>query len=1175
MRKQIWPNLGCSLRHNTYVRTAAVGSPALSKTILIVSILVSPLFAQSPRLPHSPTTPPVILTPSSLSFGNEAVGVTSASKSLTFTNNQTTAVTIDGINVSLSDFQETTNCPLIPNTLAAGASCTITVTFTPSVTGIRNGSIIALNSGGSATASLSGTGVLAAVASPSSLTFGSQKVGTSSAVQSVTLTNYQSTTLTINSIVSSLSDFHVSSTCPLSPNTLAAGASCTASITFRPSTTGTRSGNLTFTDSANTSPQVVSLIGTGASGTLRTISMAPATVSVAQGLTQQFTATGNYSDGSTQNLTDTAVWTSSSPAIATVNTMGLASTLSTGATTVKAAVGTISGSATLTVTAAALESITVSPANPTIAVGMTQQFTATGNYSNGSTQNLTGSATWSSSATSIATVSSAGLGTGVSAGTATITATAGSISGSTSATVVANSVAYYVSPTGSDSNPGTLLLPLATVQKAESLVVANYLGSHCATQNAPIVVQFLAGTWTNLALNFTSADSGCSAAAPVVFEPYPGQTAVFSGGVQVTNWVNTTGSTWQTTLPPNTVNFEALYYNGVRRTRPRLGSSTSGTLGTYYRVAANVAGHYDRFYYNPSDPITTSWQNYAPATGNPCGQAAGPANLQGDIQIAIFEQWDVSWQRISCIDTTNHIIYLTGNTEPGNDHGYIVNHRYLVENIKDDLTIPGQWFLDRSVTGAWVLTYIANPGENPNTDTVMIPQQPQVLTASGLQNRTFYGLTFANDNFVVGTSGYAGSQSETTVPGALQCNDCSNITFDSNSFTNIQGYGLKFPTDDKGTASGDVIQNNAFYDIGAGGLLTGIIPLGGETDSNVFQFATIQNNLMQGVGRKFPGGAGIANLLGHDVTTTHNDVTDGYSDGVMVCFPVFSNGCAGVTNSNGAFNQTVSYNHIWNLGQGILNDFGGVYFATYNATGDTIVNNKVHDISDASSQDSDGYGGNGFYIDRGGPIQIANNLTYRTINALNMTMGPPSEGQIIAADNNIFAYTRKNILNMYQCAKAGFSQFSIGNSIFLQDRTSSSLPSSNLQTGMTYLGSPVGSAQEFSSNDYWNTTETFATDSKGFNSQASTCQTKTYYDFSAWQALGEDVNSLSVDPGFTSPAYPDDNYTFLNNPPSIGFIPFNTTGTCPSCPGRSNPILNPPAVPAGFPTDPFNPATDY
>ena len=1135
---------------------------------LLLAIL--PAWAQSGKAPTAVTT-----SPTSLSFGNQAINTTSSAQNVTVTNNQTVPLTITAISFNLGDYTDTTNCPVTPKTLAAGASCVIAVSFTPPVTGQRTATLAILtDSGVNPMVSLSGTGVIAVVASPGALLFGSQKVGTSTPLQTVTLTNNQATALSITGVSSNLNDFLVTSTCPIRPKTLAAGASCTASVTFKPVTIGTRTGMLSFVDNSNNSPQQVSMVGTGATGSLVSISITPPSASAALGLTQQFTATGTYSDHSTQNVTASSVWNSSVSAVATVSA-GLASTSAQGTTNISAASGTVVGSAKLTVTAPALVSIAITPANPTISVGMSQQLTATGTYTDSSNQDLTGSATWTSSAKTIASVSSTGVASALSAGTATIQAAVGSISGSTPVTVVKNTVAYYVSPTGNDSNPGTLALPLATAQKAESLVIANYLGAHCAAQKAPIVVQFRGGVWSNLALNLTAADSGCSSSAPVVFENYPGETPIFSGGVRVLNWTNTSGATWRATLPASTVNFEALYYSGVRRQRPRLGSSTSQPLGTYYRVAGNVANDYDRFYYSPSDPITTSWKNYAPATGNPCGQAPGPTNLQGDIQIAIFEKWDVSWQRISCIDTVNHLIYLTGSTEIGTPHGYILSHRYIVENVKDKLAVPGQWFLDRSVKGAWVLSYIANPGENPNRDTVIIPQRPQVLTATGVRYRTFLGITFSNDNFVVDSAGYAGSQSELAVPAAVQCTNCSNVTFDSNSFTNIQGYGLSFPTDNTGTATGDVIQDNAFWDIGAGALLTGRIPTGAETDANVFQFGTIQNNLMQGFGRKFAGAAGIANLLGHDVTTAHNDVTDGYNEGIMICFPSFTNNCQGDTNSSGGFNQIVEYNHIWNLGQGLLNDFGGVYMATYNATGDTVINNKIHDLTDASSQDSDGYGGNGFYIDRGGPIQVTNNLVYRTVNAFNVTMGPPSVGQLIRASNNIFAYARKGVINTFACDKDGYSQFSMVSNIFLQDRTSASNPSANLQNGASYLGNPLSSGQAFATNDYWNTSETFSTDPKGFNSQTSSCQTKTYYTLPAWQALGEDIGSLSVNPGFTAAAYPQDDYSFLTGPPNIGFVPFDTTGTCPSCPGRTIPLINPGPVPAGFPTAPFNPATDY
>src|SRR5215472_9399728 len=65
-------------------------------------------------------------------------------------------------------------------------------------------------------------------------------------------------------------------------------------------------------------------------------------------------------------------------------------------------------------------------------------------------------------------------------------------------------------------------------------------------------------------------------------------------------------------------------------------------------------------------------------------------------------------------------------------HGFIANHRYLVENVKDWFANAGQWFLDTSAT-PWTLSYIANPGENPLTDTIVVPQSTQVLSATGLQ----------------------------------------------------------------------------------------------------------------------------------------------------------------------------------------------------------------------------------------------------------------------------------------------------------------------------------------------------------------------------------------------------------------------------------------------------------
>ncbi|MFY9911073.1 MAG: Ig-like domain-containing protein, partial [Candidatus Sulfotelmatobacter sp.] len=143
--------------------------------------------------------------------------------------------------------------------------------------------------------------------------------------------------------------------------------------------------------------------------TLASIALTPGNASIAAGTTKQFTATGTYSNGSTQNLTSAATWKSSVPGVATISAAGLATTAAKGASSISATMGSITGSTTLTVTAPTLVSIAVTPGNPSIAAGTMQQFTATGTYSDGSTQNLTSAATWSSSASGVATISAAGL----------------------------------------------------------------------------------------------------------------------------------------------------------------------------------------------------------------------------------------------------------------------------------------------------------------------------------------------------------------------------------------------------------------------------------------------------------------------------------------------------------------------------------------------------------------------------------------------------------------------------------------------------------------------------------------------------------------------------------------------------------------------------------------------
>lgn len=172
---------------------------------------------------------------------------------------------------------------------------------------------------------------------------------------------------------------------------------------------------------------------------LQTLAVSPAEASIADGTTQQFSVLGTYSDGSELDLTSAVAWSTGNAGVATVSnetgSRGRATAQGTGQTRVTANLGQVSGSADLTVTAAVLASIQVTPGSPAIPKGLTQQFAATGTFTDGSLQDLTTGVAWASTDESVATIGADGLASGAASGQATISATSGPISGSTVLTV--------------------------------------------------------------------------------------------------------------------------------------------------------------------------------------------------------------------------------------------------------------------------------------------------------------------------------------------------------------------------------------------------------------------------------------------------------------------------------------------------------------------------------------------------------------------------------------------------------------------------------------------------------------------------------------------------------------------------------------------------------------------
>ncbi|HKT52386.1 MAG TPA: choice-of-anchor D domain-containing protein [Candidatus Angelobacter sp.] len=221
------------------------------------------------------TAPAATLSPAALDFGDITVGTSSNPQTVTYTATQG-CVSRPAISVS-GDFHETDTCTSV---LGTGASCTIQITFSPTVTGSRTGtlSVNANQNGTSATASLSGSGLNPAIAtvSPTVVSFGNQAVGSESQAQTVTVTNTGTTALHVNSLVMAGSPtlFILSSNCVGAP--VAPGGSCSIQLVFEPQALGTVSATLAIGSDAANGPVSVSISGTGVQPAI--VSVTPSSV---------------------------------------------------------------------------------------------------------------------------------------------------------------------------------------------------------------------------------------------------------------------------------------------------------------------------------------------------------------------------------------------------------------------------------------------------------------------------------------------------------------------------------------------------------------------------------------------------------------------------------------------------------------------------------------------------------------------------------------------------------------------------------------------------------------------------------------------------------------------------------------------------------------------------------
>jgi uncharacterized protein (TIGR03437 family) len=402
-------------------------------------------------------------------------------------------------------------------------------------------------------------------------------------------------------------------------------------------------------------------------------------------------------------------------------------------------------------------------------------------------------------------------------------------------------------------------------------------------------------------------------------------------------------------------------------------------------------------------------------------------------------------------------------------------------------------------------------------------------------------------------------QSEPAVSSAVSFTNSSYITLDGCIVSQTAGWGVEFEGAGPYTTTPvNQVLNSALYDLGTGGIRIGNVAHPGDTKAGVAQYGVVQNTVVAGGGRFLPAGVGTGIFIGnsHNNTVTHNDIFDFYSGAIGVCVPTPAT-CP-LPHDN-----LIAFNHVYQLGQGVTSDFGGIYVATYTAAGNKIMNNKVHDLTH-DYQDPDGYGGEGIYLDNlTSNVLVQNNLVYRASQSTLFN----NQGANNTIANNIFAYGRLAMVQRGTDTRDLLSFNFNNNIVYFTVSPIQKQPGEWDCTDNSNMAVPCTGRFFFDSNLYWNpagTPPSFVT--------GNVPPHVVNYSFPQWQALGEDVHSQNQDPLFVNPGYPADDFRLQAASPAgkIGFVPFDATQA-----GRTAPVLMAPTLPPAFPLQLLDPVKDY